>query len=165
MTTGHSLARSLSAVAVTGALMCLVTACGAETSTGAGAQRPVVWEEPVSYAYTLTSTSDVLAGSFRVEVHHGKVTKVVGLDEDSRRQVREPRVRVPTIGELLKRLDEARSGGADTAEAEVAADGHPVRISLDRDTNAVDDEALYLISAYGPVPASGQGDDRHPSAG
>ncbi|KUL41306.1 DUF6174 domain-containing protein [Streptomyces regalis] len=37
------------------------------------------------------------------------------------------------------------------AEAEYAADGHPVRISLDWEESAIDDEALYVISAYEPT--------------
>jgi len=58
---------------------------------------------------------------------------------------------VPTIGELLDELEQARRDNADTAEAEYAPDGHPERISLDWDENAVDDEALYVISAYAPT--------------
>ncbi|MEV6837150.1 DUF6174 domain-containing protein [Streptomyces sp. NPDC051133] len=166
MLDGHSVARFLSAAAVAATLTCLTTACEAGTSPPseiaggrerghAGAQHTTRWKEPASYTYTLTSTSDVLAGTFRVEVHGGKVTNAVGLDEDSRRQVRDARVPVPTIGELLKRLEKARSDGADTAEAQVAADGHPLRISLDGDKNAIDDEALYVISAYEPAPSAG----------
>ncbi|MFC9130416.1 hypothetical protein ACFT4A_26680 [Streptomyces sp. NPDC057099] len=40
------------------------------------------------------------------------------------------------------------SEGESAAEAEYAADGRPVRISLDREKNAIDDEARYVISAY-----------------
>ncbi|MET7724600.1 DUF6174 domain-containing protein [Streptomyces mirabilis] len=59
---------------------------------------------------------------------------------------------MPTIGGLLRRLEKARSEDADTAEADYAADGRPVRISLDWDKNAIDDEALYVISSYEPNP-------------
>ncbi|GAA2389283.1 DUF6174 domain-containing protein [Streptomyces coeruleofuscus] len=55
---------------------------------------------------------------------------------------------VPTLGRLLAEMAQARRDKADTAEAEYAADGHPVRILVDWDKNAVDDEALYVISAY-----------------
>jgi hypothetical protein len=58
---------------------------------------------------------------------------------------------VPTIGALLHELDQARRDDADTAEADYAADGHPVRISLDWEENAIDDEARYVISAYEPT--------------
>jgi hypothetical protein len=153
---GRSRARVLSTGALIGTLLCLTTACAAKSSTSSAiaeggksgkVQGTATWEEPASYVYTLTSTTEALAGTFRVEVRNGSVTKVVGLDEDSRRQV-EQHAEVPTIGGLLKRLAQARSDNAETAEAEYAADGHPVRISLDWDKNAVDDEALYVISAY-----------------
>ncbi|CAM5595704.1 hypothetical protein SALBM311S_01531 [Streptomyces alboniger] len=62
---------------------------------------------------------------------------------------------VPTLGELLDELKQARHDRADTAEARYAADGHPVRIFLDWEKNAVDDEALYVIGDY--RPAGGQG--------
>ncbi|MGW0865993.1 DUF6174 domain-containing protein [Streptomyces sp. NPDC002611] len=45
-------------------------------------------------------------------------------------------------------MERARQEDAHTAEADYAADGHPVRISLDREENAVDDEARYVISSY-----------------
>lgn len=157
--------RFLSAVALMGMLLCLDTGCGAGSSASAiaeggapksgGVRHTATWVEPASYVYTLTATTDVLAGTFRVEVRNGAVTKAVGLDEDSRRQVRE-HAETPTLGELLKRLDRARKDNAETAEVEYAADGHPVLISLDWDKNAIDDEALYAISAYEPAPA-GQG--------
>ncbi|MEU0009315.1 DUF6174 domain-containing protein [Streptomyces sp. NPDC006314] len=163
MIAGHSRARFLSTAALIGTLLCLVPACDAGSSASskiaegseperAGVQGTAAWEEPDSYVYTLTSTTQVLAGTFRVEVGNGTVTNVVGLDEDSRRQVRE-HVEVPTLGQLLKRLEQARRDNAETAEATYAADGHPVRISLDWDENAIDDESLYVISAYQPASA------------
>ncbi|MEU6251208.1 DUF6174 domain-containing protein [Streptomyces sp. NPDC047043] len=158
MTAGrHCRPRSVSAAALAGALLCAATACSSSASPeSARENKPKdTWEEPSSYAYTLASTTQVLAGTFRVEVRDGKVTEAVGVDEDSRRQVRELPAEVPTIGELLKRLDKAQSEGADTAEADYAADGRPVRISLDWDKNAIDDEALYVISSYTPQGPSG----------
>ncbi|MER5211708.1 DUF6174 domain-containing protein [Streptomyces sp. NPDC002838] len=152
MPAGRSRSRFVSAAASIGALLCATTACASESSSpesAVGGQK-TTWEEPASYDYTLTSTTQVLAGTFRVKVRDGTVTEAVGLDEDSRRQVREVPGEVPTIGRLLKRLDQARSDDADTAEAQYAADGRPLRISLDWDENAIDDEALYVISAYEP---------------
>jgi hypothetical protein len=144
----------VSAAALAGVPLCAATACGSSTSSGsAEANEPTTtWEEPASYAYTLTSTTQVLAGTFRVKVRAGGVTEAVGADVDSRRQAQELPAEVPTIGELLRRLKKARSEDADTAEADFAAGGHPVRISLDRDKNAkaIDDEALYVISSYEP---------------
>ncbi|MGW0495353.1 DUF6174 domain-containing protein [Streptomyces sp. NPDC003007] len=52
---------------------------------------------------------------------------------------------------------------ADTAEAEYApGDGHPVRIVLDWEENAVDDEARYTISAYAPADGRRAGDPAEP---
>lgn len=147
----RSPARALSVTALVWAVLCATAACGSGGPKSHTAPATTTWQEPDSYTYTLTSTTQVLAGTFRVEVRDGKVTEAVGVDEDSRRQVRELPGEIPTIGELLKRLAKARSDDAHTAKAEYAADGHPLRITLDRDENAIDDEALYVISAYEPA--------------
>ncbi|MFJ1806890.1 MULTISPECIES: DUF6174 domain-containing protein [unclassified Streptomyces] len=154
MTAGPSLSRSAATAALLGALLCATAACGSPPSTrSAETDAPkITWEEPSAYAYTLTSSTQVLAGTFRVKVRDGKVVEAVGVDEDSRRQVLDLPGEVPTIGELLRTLDRARSESADTAEADYAADGHPVRISLDWDENSIDDEALYTISSFAPTP-------------
>ncbi|MFI6013774.1 DUF6174 domain-containing protein [Streptomyces sp. NPDC051243] len=107
--------------------------------------------EPASYAYTLTSNEQALAGSFRVTVRGGEVAKAVGLDDSSREVVERGPGQIPKIGDLLDRLEKARQEQADTAEAEYAADGHPLRITLDQDENSIDDEAQYVISSYDPV--------------
>lgn len=154
MTAGRrSRTRSVSAAALAGALLYVATGCGSSASPESAAENKpkTTWKEPASYAYTLTSTTQVLAGTFRVKVRDGKVAEAVGLDEDSRRQARDLPGQVPTIGELLKTLQQARRDNADTAEAEYAADGHPLRIALDWDKNSIDDEALYVISSYHPT--------------
>ncbi|MFD9006710.1 DUF6174 domain-containing protein [Streptomyces sp. NPDC059582] len=153
MTARRSHTRSAATAALLGALLCVTTACGSSPSArSAEPNEPKsTWEEPSSYSYTLTSSTQVLAGTFRVKVRNGKVAGVVGLDEDSRRQAQDLAGEVPTIGKLLKTLNQARGEDADMAEADYAADGHPVRISLDWDKNSIDDEALYTISSYEPT--------------
>ncbi|MGW3409270.1 DUF6174 domain-containing protein [Streptomyces sp. NPDC000888] len=156
--------RSLPAAALIGGLLLATAACGTEASTSSGsggkaAAKPspelttTTWEEPASYVYTLTSSEGErnLIGKFRVTVRFGKVAKAVGLDDSARRVVRQSLDQVPTIGGLLEELEQARRDNADEAEAEYAPDGHPVRISLDWEKNAIDDEALYVISAYTPA--------------
>ncbi|MEV7995259.1 DUF6174 domain-containing protein [Streptomyces sp. NPDC086077] len=135
------------APALIAGLMCATTACGSGTSQGAA-----TWEEPSSYSYTLRSTEGerALIGTFRVSVEDGEVATAAGLDDSGRRVVGQNLDAVPTIGELLDELDQARQDGADTAEIEYATDGHPRRIVLDRDLRAIDDEAVYVISAYQP---------------
>ncbi|MEU6762433.1 DUF6174 domain-containing protein [Streptomyces sp. NPDC046853] len=147
MTAARSGLRSMSAVALIGMLIGATAACGTEDARDGS-----TWEEPSSYAYTLKSTEGErsLLGTFRVTVRDGKVAEAVGLDESGRRVAKQLPGEVPTIGELLEELEQARHDRADTAEAKYASDGHPLRISLDRDKNALDDEALYVISAYEP---------------
>ncbi|MFF5969013.1 DUF6174 domain-containing protein [Streptomyces collinus] len=159
MTAVHSRVRFVSAV-LAGGLLCATSACGRATPSNSGAESrsPGVhseraWDEPASYAYTLTSSEGErsLIGAFRVTVRDGKVVKAVGLDDSGRWVVRQLPGEVPTLGELLAEMAQARRDEADTAEAEYAADGHPVRILLDWEKNAVDDEALYVISDYEPA--------------
>jgi hypothetical protein len=142
-------ARALSRVALTGGLLCAVATCG--TGTPASQQEP--WQEPGSYTYTLRSSEGerALIGTFRITVRDGAVARATGLDDSGRRVVGSHPDAVPTIGELLDELEQARRDDADTAEAEYAADGHPVRISLDQEENTLDDEARYDITAYEPA--------------
>ncbi|MFE6623940.1 DUF6174 domain-containing protein [Streptomyces sp. NPDC008086] len=143
--------------ALIGGALCAVTACGTQTPTAQQAPERVpervTWQEPASYAYTLRSSEGerALVGAFRITVRDGAVAEAVGLDDSGRRVVEELPDAVPTLGELLAELEQARRDDADTAEARYAADGHPVDISLDWDENAVDDEARYAISAYEPA--------------
>ncbi|MEU6002787.1 DUF6174 domain-containing protein [Streptomyces sp. NPDC047197] len=145
---------AVSTVALIAGLIGATAACGTEasTTTRSATQSEATWKQPSSYTYTLKSSEGErsLLGTLRVTVRDGKVTKSVGLDESGRRVVKQLPGEVPTIAELLHEMEQARRDGAHTAEAKYAADGHPVRISLDWDENAIDDEALYAISAYAP---------------
>ncbi|KUM77137.1 DUF6174 domain-containing protein [Streptomyces curacoi] len=167
MTAAPLSARAVSTVALIGGLLCAIAGCGTGTSassasaegTGAKsapAQSRAAWQEPAAYTYTLRSSEGerALIGAFRITVRDGAVAEAVGLDDSGRRVVEGFADAVPTIGELLDELAQARRDGADTAEAQYAADGHPVRISLDWEESAIDDEAVYVISAY--EPADGQ---------
>ncbi|WP_159770334.1 DUF6174 domain-containing protein [Streptomyces sp. HM190] len=141
------------AVAVSG----VVAACGGGSSSQTASARPS-WREPSSYTYTLTSSEGErsLLGTFEVTVRDGKVTRVVGADEDSRRVARQLSGRVPTIGDLLAEADAARDEGADLVDVDRAADGRPTRVLLDWEEDAVDDEAVYGISDYRPSAAPGR---------
>ncbi len=161
--------RLLSSVVLAAGLMCAVVGCGADSGAsvsgeGSSASSPTPsssfssfgesWKEPASYVYTLTSSEGErsLIGTFRVTVRDGRVAKAVGLDESARGAVERAPEEVPTIRGLLDQLARAHHEGADTAEAEYAPDGHPVRITLDPEENAVDDEESYVISGYKPAP-------------
>ncbi|WP_369173024.1 DUF6174 domain-containing protein [Streptomyces sp. R28] len=154
-------ARPVSQVALIGGMFCALAACGTETSASSATEAPTraTWQEPASYTYTLRSSEGErsLLGIFRITVRDGAVAEAVGLDDSGRRVVEDVPDAVPTIGALLDELDQARRDDADTAEADYAADGHPVRISLDWEENAIDDEALYVISAYEPTDGRSAG--------
>ncbi|WSQ12374.1 DUF6174 domain-containing protein [Streptomyces sp. NBC_01231] len=161
MTAFRSPARFVSAALLLTGLMGATAACGSEAATSSGSANRAApksvaphsessWEEPASYAYTLTSSEGerALIGTFRVTVRDGAVAEAVGLDDSGRRVARHLPDEVPTLGELLDELKQARHDKADVAEARYAADGHPVRIFLDWEKNAADDEALYVIGDY-----------------
>ncbi|GAA3798113.1 DUF6174 domain-containing protein [Streptomyces phyllanthi] len=76
---------------------------------------------------------------------------MTALDDSGRRARRQVPGQVPAIGDLLRMLERARLDSADTADVEYADDGRPLRITLDWDKDAIDDEALYVISAYEPA--------------
>ncbi|QNP72254.1 hypothetical protein IAG44_24450 [Streptomyces roseirectus] len=126
-------------------LLLLTTACASAPARTGPDTTP--WREPSSYAYTLVSDTQVLAGTFRITVRDARVTAATGLDD------KRLLPQLPTIGDLLTRLREARERDADTADIEYAPDGRPTRLVLDDSKNAVDDEATYTITAYTAAPA------------
>ncbi|MFC8095943.1 DUF6174 domain-containing protein [Streptomyces sp. NPDC057301] len=142
--------RAVFSASLIGGLLCAVAACGAETAKSTSAHGRSDWQEPSAYTYTLRSSEGerALIGTFRITVRDGAVVKAVGLDDSGRRVAQDIPDAVPTMGELLAELEQARREDADVAEAEYAAGGHPVRISLDWEKDAIDDEAVYVISAH-----------------
>ncbi|WP_030675248.1 DUF6174 domain-containing protein [Streptomyces sp. NRRL B-1347] len=153
--------RFLASAALVVGVLGATSACGDEPSPNVLKGQPLPapsasgagWKEPSSYAYTLRSGEGErsLIGTFRVTVRDGKVSKAVGLDDSGRRVVKDLPDQVPTIGELLKEVEQAKREKAHRAETAYASDGHPVRITLDWEKAAIDDEALYVISAYEPL--------------
>ncbi|MFC7303537.1 DUF6174 domain-containing protein [Streptomyces monticola] len=128
------------------ALVAGTAGCAAEDTGG----RSNEWREPAAYRYTVESSAGERSGlgTYTVTVRGHKVVAAVGHDEPGRQFVRDLG-EVPTIGDLLDELEAARSEHhADRAEARYAADGHPVRISLDYEEDAIDDEAEYRITDY-----------------
>nr|WP_221374720.1 DUF6174 domain-containing protein [Actinoplanes polyasparticus] len=54
---------------------------------------------------------------------------------------------IPTLAQLVTELNEARRTRAGVADLETdPAPGHPTRITIDPEPNAVDDESCYAIS-------------------
>ncbi|MER6472597.1 DUF6174 domain-containing protein [Streptomyces collinus] len=133
------------------ALVWAAAGCQGQARSGPAEQAgSIAWTEPSAYTYTLRSTGGerLLIGTFRVTVRDRKVAHAVGLDEQGRAVVRRAPDVVPTLGGLLRELAEARRDGADTAEVRYSSAGPPLRITLDRSADAVDDEARYVISDY-----------------
>lgn len=121
--------------------------------TGAASDRPgqkSSWQEPNSYTYTLESSDGerALLGKYRITVRDRRVAQAEGLDEYAKRIVAKLPDTVPTIGDLLQQLEQVRRTNGDLAEIEYAPDGHPRRIALDANKQAIDDEATYVISEY-----------------
>ncbi|MFF9899554.1 DUF6174 domain-containing protein [Streptomyces longispororuber] len=159
-------ARRWAVALLAGSSLWATAACGDGSSAEVAASAPTAlttpgppaWKEPSAYAYTLTSSEGerALLGTFRVTVRDGEVVETVGLDDSARRFVRDRPDRVPTLGDLVRELAQARRDKAHTAEAAYAADGHPARITLDWDRNAVDDEARYVVSSYKTLGGAAQ---------
>ncbi|KND43997.1 hypothetical protein IQ64_15135 [Streptomyces stelliscabiei] len=140
--------RALTAAALAGASIALLSSCG-EEPTAAATPAPA-WTEPSAYRYTLTSSEGerALIGTFEVTVRDGKVEKATGLDDSARRLVDRSPSDVPTIAELLRQADAARGDGADAVDVDYAKDGRPTAISIDWEEDAIDDEEAYTLSGY-----------------
>jgi len=154
MTRVRSTSRSpLPRLATIAGLVCGAAACqGPSVSTHPAQTAGTAWQEPSAYTYILRSTGGerALIGSFRVSVRAGKVVRADGLDAESRAVIRRSPTIVPTIGTLVREVEQARREGADRADTEYASAGYPRRITVDWSATAVDDEVRYEISGYTP---------------
>ena len=140
-----TLVRSVVVLAVAAATL---TACGDDTGAGTSA-----WTEPTRYTYVLDSQCGerLLIGKFRVTVADGAVTDVEGLDESAKRATESPAIKTetPTLGQLVRRVAEARAKDAHKARVEFdKTDGHPTFAEIDHEKNAIDDEECYTVSDY-----------------
>lgn len=111
---------------------------------------PAEWEEPMAYSFTLESECGwmSLPGRVRVIVEDRVVANVEPLDVETLPGDR----RLPSLGEILERAEEARRDGADVVAVRTdPVDGHPVSVEIDRRANAIDDEECYEISDFSAV--------------
>lgn len=140
-----SVTRRLIALA---AAVAALSGCGGNSEPAAA----VAWQEPAGYTYELESSCGerALIGRFRLTVEQGKVTAAEGLDESGRWFVENARSQpAPTLAQLLGQVDQARQQGAAVAEVITdPADGHPTRINIDPEADAIDDEACFTIVGY-----------------
>jgi len=127
------------------AVVAVLAGCGESVQ-----QAVVDWAEPPRYTYVLESTCGerALIGRYRITVENGQVVTAEGLDEPARRTVADsPPDTIPTLAQLVTELNEARRTRAGVAELETdPATGHPTRITIDPELDAVDDESCYAIS-------------------
>ncbi|MFD4607241.1 DUF6174 domain-containing protein [Streptomyces sp. NPDC058440] len=131
--------------------------CGtgpAPTAEGADRVKRDRWPEPDRYSFRLLSESGERGdlGEYRITVENGKVVKAIGLDEPARRTVEGNPHNVPTLGGLLAKVQQARTGHADVAHVAFATDGHPTEFHIDWQKNAMDDEADYFVTEYRELP-------------
>jgi Family of unknown function (DUF6174) len=153
------MARPLLALVASAALT--LTGCAVASGGTTPRADDGTWREPGSYAFTLESACGErdLIGTFRLTVLDGMVTAAEGRDEPGRRLVarRMPHL-MPTLVGLLNEARQAQRDGADVVETQVdPADGHPTKITIDADRDAMDDEACYTISDFvtpAPTPTS-----------
>lgn len=134
--------------------MMLLAAVATACLSGCSGPAESGWQPPGDYAYTLESSCGerLVHGKLRLTVKGGEVTEAVGLDEPGRTTVEVARLdRLPTLADLMDEYNTAVRNGAHRAEAEFGQDGRPIRIDLDTNRNAIDDEACYRISDYAPT--------------
>ena len=87
-------------------------------------------------------------GHFQITVKEGRVVSAKGRDEAARTAVRYMD-EVPTLSDLLDYASRARLADADVAKVVYdKSDGHPKRIDIDYNRNAIDDESCFVITDY-----------------
>ena len=141
---------------VVAALAVALAGCGGGRAGAEGSTSQ--WPEPPSYSYTLDSQCGErdLIGRFRLTVVDGVVTRATGLDESAQRilERRSPGM-LPTLRRLLDQVEHARRDGAAVATAEFdPVDGHPTKITIDHEANAIDDEECYTVVGYAVTPTT-----------
>ena len=124
------------------------------SATPGPTMEPAGWSEPPSYTFVFVSRCGErnLIGRFRATVEDGVVTRFQPLDE---RAAAFPgsAESIPTLGEMLRRVVDARSEGVAEVLLETDPDdGHPVEISIDWRPLTIDDEECYQIEEFFPAP-------------
>lgn len=118
------------------------------------ARQPATWVEPPAYEYTvqLSCTMEFPPGQYTLTVADGVVRKAVGDNAQSQEMIRVRKLKpewFPTLGSLFEDFQQAEDEDADVAEISFdPVDGHPRRIRLDYDNDAIDDEACYDVVTF-----------------
>jgi len=104
---------------------------------------PPAWTEPAGYSFVLDRRcgSGPSLGRYRVTVADAQVT---GWDRiDGRTASGEEEIRVPTLGELTELARTAIDDGAEATMTADPGDGHPVEVTITRDTRE-----CFVVSEY-----------------
>lgn len=127
---------------------------GCATSSDSGPTRldagAVEWREPAAYEATIQvdcGERDAAYGQWRVTVNNGAIVEATALDERAELTASiESAPRPPTVGEVLAAAAAADADGAESVVIERGPDGIPLRVEVDYQLEAVDDEACWTIS-------------------
>lgn len=114
---------------------------------------PTQWSPPQAYTYEVASSCGERSfiGHFRIHVRDGKAGSVTALDTSARAATEFGLVDgIPSLEDLLDEAAEAERTGADLVDVRRTDSGRPLRIEIDHDTNAIDDEACYVIRRFVP---------------
>ncbi|MFD5321447.1 DUF6174 domain-containing protein [Streptomyces sp. NPDC127098] len=111
------------------------------------------WQDPTAYRYVVEGYcgETSLNGTWEIAVEDGEVVELTDLTGLYEPPEQSPEMGM-TIAELLALAEEAEADGADVVEVAYAEDdpARPEVITVDYDTNALDDEMCYRISDYAP---------------
>lgn len=123
---------------------------------------PSAWEPPPRYEFVLLSTCGERSGlgRFYIQVQDGEITAFAGRDDSARIHLREfGSGDLPTLEDLLEEASRAEARGADEVRRIFDEDdGHLLRIEIDWDEMATDDEACYAVTDYSELQPA-QNDD------
>ena len=122
----------------------------AATTAAAPASAPA-WTEPANYSFVADRRcgEGESLGRYRVLVTGGTVSSSERID--GRTAEGEEEIQVPTLGELLELANTAVEDGADATTVLDAADGHPVKVSINRAEEASGGADFFRISEYAPT--------------
>ena len=121
-----------------------------------------IWEEPAAYSYSVSSSCGerTFIGSFTIEVAQGTVVGAEALDQSAEAVIASSDLEaLPTVGNLVAEYTSSKfssigiEGEADVAIIEFSPeDHHPISITIDYDTDAMDDEACYTVTSFSERP-------------
>jgi hypothetical protein len=125
---------------------------GCSDSNDRDSEKPLKdWDAPADYTFDVTSQcgEQSFIGTFHIVVEGGEIARVKELDEEGKWTVSHVGKSTPTLSVLLGYALEAQQLDADVVDVVYDdTDGHPQRIDIDYDLNAIDDESCFVVTKY-----------------